>query len=62
MRYLALLALTAIPFTAYAGNIKDTDLISSNNFFLPPSTEKTVFKRSHFMISALASTRRAIKL
>ena len=38
MRYLALPILIAIPLSAYAGNIKDTDLISSNNFFLPPST------------------------
>lgn len=43
MRYLALPLLIAIPLSAHAGNIKDTDLISSNNFFLPPSTEKTVF-------------------
>lgn len=43
MRYLALLTLIAIPLTAYAGNVLDTDLISSNNFFLPPSTQKTVF-------------------
>ncbi len=43
MRYLALFLLFLLPLTAYAGNIKDTDLISSNNFFLPPSTEKTVF-------------------
>ena len=43
MRYLILLLLIALPLTAHAGNIKDTDLISSNNFFLPPSTEKTVF-------------------
>jgi hypothetical protein len=43
MRYLALLALIAVPLTAYAGNIKDSDLISSNNFFLPPSTQRTVF-------------------
>ena len=43
MRYLTLSLLIALPLTAYAGNIKDTDLISSNNFFLPPSTEKTVF-------------------
>lgn len=43
MRYPALLALIAIPLTTYAGNIIDTDLISSNNFFLPPSTQKTVF-------------------
>lgn len=43
MRYLALSLLIAIPLSAHAGNIKDTDLISSNNFFLPPSTQKTVF-------------------
>jgi hypothetical protein len=43
MRYLALLLLIALPFTAYAGNTIDTDLIWSNNFFLPPSTQKTIF-------------------
>jgi hypothetical protein len=43
MRYLTLSLLIVLPFTAYAGNIKDSDLISSNNFFLPPSTQKTVF-------------------
>ena len=43
MRYLVLSLLIAIPLSAHAGNVKDTDLISSNNFFLPPSTEKTVF-------------------
>jgi hypothetical protein len=43
MRYLAFPLLFLLPLTAYAGNIKDTDLISSNNFFLPPSTQKTVF-------------------
>jgi hypothetical protein len=43
MRYLAFFLLFLLPLTAYAGNIKDTDLISSNNFFLPPSTQKTVF-------------------
>ncbi|MBX3301999.1 MAG: hypothetical protein KF693_07280 [Nitrospira sp.] len=43
MRYLAPSLILFLPLTAYAGNIKDTDLISSNNFFLPPSTEKTVF-------------------
>ncbi|MGE3978644.1 MAG: complement resistance protein TraT [Nitrospira sp.] len=43
MRYLALSIFFLLPFTAYAGNIKDTDLISSNTFFLPPSTQKTVF-------------------
>jgi hypothetical protein len=35
--------LLSLPLTAYAGNIKDTDLIISNTFFLPPSTQKTVF-------------------
>lgn len=43
MRYLVLPVLLSLPFSAYAGNIKDSDLISSNNFFLPPSTQKTVF-------------------
>jgi hypothetical protein len=44
MRYLALpIVLLVLPLTAYAGNIKDTDLITSNTFFLPPSTQKTVF-------------------
>jgi Enterobacterial TraT complement resistance protein len=43
MRYLMLPILLSLPLTAYAGNIKDTDLIISNTFFLPPSTQKTVF-------------------
>ena len=43
MRYLAFSLLFLLPLAAYAGNIKDTDLITSNNFFLPPSTQKTVF-------------------
>ena len=43
MRYVLLLMLIAFPLSAYAGNIKDTDLIASNTFFLPPSTGKTVF-------------------
>ena len=43
MRYLALSMLLSLPLNAYAGNIKDTDLITSNTFFLPPSTQKTVF-------------------
>jgi len=43
MRYLAFSLLFLLPLTAYAGNIKDTDLITSNIFFLPPSTQKTVF-------------------
>jgi hypothetical protein len=33
----------AVPLTAYAGNIKDTDLIASNSFFLPPSMAKTIY-------------------
>ena len=43
MRYLVLLVLFSLPLAAYAGNIKDTDLITSNTFFLPPSTANTVF-------------------
>lgn len=43
MRYLMLPVLLSLPLTAYAGNIKDTDLIASNTFFLPPSSQKTVF-------------------
>ena len=44
MRYLIILPMVlCFPLLSYAGNIKDTDLISSNNFFLPPSAEKTVF-------------------
>ncbi len=43
MRYLALPMVLCFPLLSYAGNIKDTDLITSNTFFLPPSTQKTVF-------------------
>jgi len=43
MRYLALPIVLALPLAAYASNIKDTDLITSNTFFLPPSTQKTIF-------------------
>ena len=43
MRYLAFHILLLLPLTAYAGNIKDSDLITSNTFFLPPSTANTVF-------------------
>jgi hypothetical protein len=43
MRSTVLSLLLALPLTAYAGNIKDTDLITSNTFFLPPSSQKTVF-------------------
>jgi cysteine synthase A len=47
MRYLILCLGLCIPLAAHAGNIKDTDLISSNTFFLPPSTETTVFVQAH---------------
>lgn len=43
MRYLALPMVLCFPLLSYAGNIKDTDLITSNTFFLPPTTQKTVF-------------------
>jgi Enterobacterial TraT complement resistance protein len=44
MRVLVVLAcIFCLPLSASAGNIKDTDLIASNTFFLPPSTNKTVF-------------------
>lgn len=43
MRYLALLMVLGFPLPSHAGNIKDTDLISSNTFFLLPSTHRTVF-------------------
>jgi hypothetical protein len=43
MRYLVLPVLLSFPLAAHAGNIKDTDLITSNTFFLPPSTANTVF-------------------
>lgn len=43
MRYLALLVLFSLPLVAHAGNIKDTDLITSNTFFLPPTTANTVY-------------------
>ncbi|HEU5408587.1 MAG TPA: complement resistance protein TraT, partial [Nitrospira sp.] len=43
MRYLALLMVLGFPLLSHAGNIKDTDLISSNTFFLLPSTHRTVF-------------------
>jgi Enterobacterial TraT complement resistance protein len=43
MRYLALPMVLCFPLLTYAGNVKDTDLISSNTFFLPPSTQTTVF-------------------
>ena len=43
MRYIILTVVLCLPLAAYAGNIKDTDLITSNTFFLPPSTANTVF-------------------
>lgn len=43
MRYLPLLMVLGFPLLSHASNVKDTDLISSNTFFLPPSTQKTVF-------------------
>jgi len=43
MRCVTIAALLTLPLAAYAGNVKDTDLIASNTFFLPPSTAKTVF-------------------
>ena len=43
MRYLVLPVLLSLPLAAHAGNIKDTDLITSNTFFLPPTTANTVF-------------------
>jgi hypothetical protein len=43
MRYLILAFALCLPLAAHAGNIKDTDLITSNTFFLPPSAAKTVF-------------------
>jgi hypothetical protein len=43
MRYALLIALLSSPLAAHAGNIKDTDLIASNTFFLPPSIAKTIY-------------------
>jgi Enterobacterial TraT complement resistance protein len=43
MQYVLLWLFIAVPLTAYAGNVKDTDLIASNTFFLPPSTAKTIY-------------------
>jgi hypothetical protein len=43
MRYLIPAFALCLPLAAHAGNIKDTDLITSNTFFLPPSAAKTVF-------------------
>ena len=38
MRRLVLFLVLCLPVVAYAGNVKDTDLITSNTFFLPPTT------------------------
>jgi hypothetical protein len=44
MKRFVLFCLTlSIPLAAHAGNIQDTDLITSNTFFLPPSAEKSIF-------------------
>ena len=43
MPYLALLMVLCLPTLAYAGNIKDTDLITSNTFFLPPTAANTIY-------------------
>ena len=43
MQYVLFWLFIAVPLTAYAGNVKDTDLIASNTFFLPPSTAKTIY-------------------
>ena len=43
MRYLILALVLSLPVAASAGNIKDTDLITSNTFFLPPTTANTIY-------------------
>jgi hypothetical protein len=43
MRWTALCMALCFPLTAHAGNIKDTDLVSSNTFFMAPRTVSTVF-------------------
>jgi hypothetical protein len=43
MQYLVLPVLLSLSLAACASNIKDIDLITSNTFFLPPSTANTVF-------------------
>jgi Enterobacterial TraT complement resistance protein len=43
MQYLVLTLLLSLPLAAHAGNIKDTDLITSNTFFLPPTTTNTIY-------------------
>ncbi len=45
-RFLLLLMTLCLPLTAFAGNIKDTDLITSNTFFFhPPRRTRSLFKR-----------------
>ena len=43
MRRLVLFLVLCLPVVAYAGNVKDTDLITSNTFFLPPTTANTIY-------------------
>ena len=43
MRFLISAFALCLPLAAHAGNIKDTDLITSNTFFLLPSTANTIF-------------------
>jgi hypothetical protein len=43
MRSTALCMALCFPLAAHAGNIKDTDLVSSNTFFLPPAPVSTIF-------------------
>jgi hypothetical protein len=43
VKHLVLALILCIAPAAYAGNIKDTDLITSNTFFLPPTTANTVY-------------------
>ncbi|HEX2055321.1 MAG TPA: complement resistance protein TraT [Nitrospiraceae bacterium] len=43
MRHQVLFIALSLPLAAYAGNIKDTDLITSNTFFLPPTTANTIY-------------------
>lgn len=43
MRYLILALVLTLPVVVHAANIKDTDLITSNTFFLPPTTANTIY-------------------
>jgi hypothetical protein len=43
MRRLVLSMVLCLPVVAHASNIQDTDLITSNTFFLPPTTANTVY-------------------